>query len=87
MIKAVADGDCYVRRTFPSCLQKMPVHGGSIPYSETVGLEAHLLGLAHGSTTSAALSTESALGPFSKGCGDKAMDVACNNWLSVYVLG
>lgn len=40
----------------------MLVHGGSIPYSETVGLQVLLLGLAHGGMTSAALSTNTALG-------------------------
>lgn len=48
----------YVRRTLTLCLRKVPVHGGSVPYRETVGLQVLLLGLAHGSTTTAVLSTE-----------------------------
>lgn len=39
---------------------------GSAPYSETVGLQVLLLGLAHGGATSAAPSTEPSSGPFSK---------------------
>lgn len=66
----------YVRRTLASCLHKMSVHRGRIPYGETVGLQVLLLGLAHGGTTSAALSNEPSSRPFSKGCDDTAMDVA-----------
>lgn len=40
--------------------------GGNVPCRETVGLQVLLLGLAHGSTTSAALSTEPTPRPFSK---------------------
>lgn len=60
--KAVADATICLQN--PAwCLHSMPARGGSVPHGEPVGPQVLLLGLAPGSTTSAAVSTDPALGP------------------------